>query len=128
MMCGTARIAIMRPTVLMIDDHAGFRSRARAMLEAEGYDVVGEAADGEAGLVAADRLRPDIAIVDIGLPGLDGFGVAERLRSERLAVAIVLVSGRDRVDFGDRVEQSAADGFIAKADLSGERLRTIVRS
>jgi DNA-binding NarL/FixJ family response regulator len=118
----------MRPTVLMIDDHAGFRSRARAMLEAEGYDVVGEAADGEAGLVAADRLRPDIAIVDIGLPGLDGFGVAERLRSERLAVAIVLVSGRDRVDFGDRVEQSAADGFIAKADLSGERLRTIVRS
>ena len=116
----------MRPTVLMIDDHDGFRRRARAMLESEGFDVVGEAADGEAGVVAAGRLHPDIALVDIGLPGADGFDVASRLRADRSAERIVLISGRNREDYGGRIERSDADGFIAKAELSGERLQAIL--
>jgi len=117
----------MRPTVLMIDDHDGFRSRARAMLEAEGFDVVGEAVDVAGGLAAADRLRPDVALVDIGLPDGDGFELADRLRSREWAPVIVLVSGRERADYGDRIDRSAADGFIAKADLSGERLKALLR-
>jgi DNA-binding NarL/FixJ family response regulator len=112
----------MTMTVLVIDDHATFRARARAMLEADGFDVVGEAADGSSALAAAGRLRPDIALVDIQLPDADGFEVAERLRAAAVVRWIVLISGRDREDFGGRVEQSQADAFIAKADLSGERL------
>ena len=68
-------------TVLIVDDHPGFRSAARALLEADGFDVVGEAADGESGLAAAERLRPGLVVLDIQLPDLDGFAVAERLAS-----------------------------------------------
>ena len=110
----------------MVDDHPGFRERARALLEAEGFRVIGEAADGMTGLLEADRLRPDIAIVDIGLPDLDGFAVATCLRAAGTAGLIVLISGREPGDFGDRVERSAADGFIAKADLSGDRLAALL--
>jgi DNA-binding NarL/FixJ family response regulator len=115
----------MNRTVLMVDDHAGFRARARALLEAQGFAVIGEASDGRSALEAADRLRPDIALVDIGLPDIDGFAVAERLRAGDMATWIVLVSGRAAEDYGDRIARSAADGFIAKMDLSGERLSEV---
>ncbi|MBI3745470.1 MAG: response regulator transcription factor [Chloroflexi bacterium] len=112
----------MCTTVLVVDDHAGFRARVRAMLEAHGFDVVGEVADGQAAVAEAARLQPDLALVDIQLPDIDGFIVAARLREAGSARRIVLISGRDREDYGGRVETSAADGFIAKFDLSGERL------
>jgi DNA-binding NarL/FixJ family response regulator len=116
----------MRTTVLMVDDHHGFRARARALLEAEGFAVVGEVADGRSALAAADLLRPDVALVDIGLPDIDGFAVAATLRGAGSARRIVLISGRSREDYGDRVARSAADGFIAKADLTGERLAEVI--
>lgn len=112
----------MRPTVLVIDDHAGFRGRARAMLEAEGFEVVAEAGDGTSGVSAAARLQPDLVLVDVGLPDLDGFAVAQRLRAGGIRSRVVLTSGRDLVDFGDRGAASVADAFIAKADLTGDRL------
>ena len=118
----------MRPTVLMIDDHDGFRARARVMLEAEGFEVVGEASNGLDGIDAAARLRPDLALVDIGLPDIDGIEVAASLRAAGTAHSVVLVSGREPADFGGRVEGSDADGFVAKADLSGERVRALLRS
>jgi DNA-binding NarL/FixJ family response regulator len=111
----------------MVDDHDGFRRRARALLEAEGFDVVGEAADGRSAIREADRLRPDVALVDIGLPDVDGFAVAATLRETQTARSIVLISGRDAGDFGGRVSDSAADGFIPKADLSGDRLLGLIR-
>ncbi|MBA2381869.1 MAG: response regulator transcription factor [Chloroflexi bacterium] len=117
----------MRTTVLMVDDHAGFRIRARVFLEAEGYQVVGEASSGSDAIVAAERLRPDLAIIDIGLPDLDGFAVASRLRAAGLARWIVLVSGRDREDYGARLDTSDADAFIPKADLSAQRLAGVLR-
>ena len=121
------RSAIMRPTVLMVDDHDGFRTRARAMLEAHGFDVVGEASDGRSAVAAADRLRPDVALVDIGLPDLDGFAVAAAIREAGTAHSIVLTSGREAADFGGRVAGSAADGFIPKAELSGDGLLALLR-
>ena len=69
----------MPRTVLIVDDHDGFRATARALLEADGFDVIGEAADGEAAVASARRLRPDVVLLDVQLPGLDGFAVAERL-------------------------------------------------
>src|SRR6478735_9037693 len=124
---GPSGSRIMRPTVLMIDDHDGFRNRARAMLEAEGFDVVGEAADVASGVAAADRLRPDVALVDIGLPDLDGFAVAAAIREAGTARSIVLTSGREAADFGGRVGLSDADGFIPKAELSGDSLLALLR-
>jgi DNA-binding NarL/FixJ family response regulator len=117
----------MRPTVLMVDDHLGFRTRARAMLEAQGFDVVGEAGDGRSAVAAADRLRPDLALVDIGLPDLDGFAVAAAIRAAGTADRIVLTSGRDAADYGGRFAGSAADGFIPKAELSGDALLALLR-
>lgn len=67
------------PTLLIVDDHAGFRTFARALLEAEGFDVVGEAADGASAVFAAELLDPQIVLLDIVLPDLDGFEVCARL-------------------------------------------------
>jgi DNA-binding NarL/FixJ family response regulator len=112
----------MRTTVFIVDDHDGFRARARALLEAEGFDVVGDAADGGSGLAAVERLRPEVALVDVGLPDIDGFAVAAEIRRAGSARKVILISGRAREDFGERIAGSLADGFIGKAELSGENL------
>ena len=88
--------------------------------------MVGEVADGRSALVAAARLHPDVVLVDIGLPDMDGFAVAANLRDTGAALHIVLISGRASDDYGDRLASSAADGFIAKADLTGERLAEVI--
>jgi CheY-like chemotaxis protein len=108
-------------SVLIVDDHPSFRASARRMLEASGYSVVGEAADGEAAIAAAGALGPDLILLDVQLPDLDGFEVAARIAALADAVpAIVLTSSRDLTDFGDAVAESPARGFIAKSELSGE--------
>jgi DNA-binding NarL/FixJ family response regulator len=113
-------------TVLIVDDHPGFRSAARALLEADGFDVVGEAADGESGLAAAERLRPELVLLDIQLPDLDGFAVAERLASSQSPPAVVLVSSRDRSAYRRRLAGSPARGFVAKSDLSGAAIAALI--
>jgi DNA-binding NarL/FixJ family response regulator len=113
-------------SVLIVDDHAGFRASARRMLEAGGYEVVGEAADGEDAIAAVGELGPDLVLLDVQLPDLDGFEVAARLRALGEKAAIVLTSSRDRADFGDAVAESPARGFIAKAELSGPALAELI--
>jgi two-component system response regulator EvgA len=109
-------------SVLIVDDHPSFRAGARRMLEAGGYSVVGEAADGEAALDAVRELRPDLVLLDVQLPGINGFEVAAKLEEAGAAPTIVLTSSRDRADFGDALAESPARGFIAKAELSGATL------
>ncbi len=116
----------MRRTVLIVDDHPSFRATARLLLEADGWTVLGEAADGDGGLAAARELRPDLVLLDVNLPGLDGFAVSARLAGEHDAPAVVLVSSRDAGDFGPLVGRSGARGFVSKADLSGAALRRLV--
>lgn len=116
----------MPQRVLIVDDHPVFRTRARQLLETEGFEVVGEAADGAAAIEAARTLGVDIVLLDVYLPDVDGFEVARRLISNGARPAIVLISSRDGADFGPLVEDSGARGFIAKDELSGERLRTLV--
>ena len=113
-------------TVLIVDDHAGFRSGARLLLEAEGFDVLGEAADGESAVEQARRLRPQVVLLDVQLPGIDGFAVAERLAAEPAAPAVVLISSRDRGAFRGRLEATPARGFITKAEFSGECLSSLL--
>jgi DNA-binding NarL/FixJ family response regulator len=117
----------MRPRVLIVDDHAAFRESASALLEAEGFEVVGEARDGEEALAEVERLRPEIVLVDIQLPGLDGFGVAERLAGTADAPAVVLISSRDARAYGARVDAAPVRGFLAKRSLSGAALAGLVR-
>lgn len=103
-----------------MDDHAAFRASARRLLEVSGFDVVGEAADGVTGLALARELEPELVLLDIALPELSGFEVAERLADTPSKV--ILISSRERKDFGKRVRQSGALGFVSKDDLSGEAL------
>jgi len=109
-------------TVLIVDDHEAFRSSARMLLEAEGYEVVGEAQDGTSGLRAAGELHPALVLLDVHLPDVDGFDVAARLTSQESAPRVILTSSRDAADFGPLVEQSGARGFVPKAELSGAAL------
>ena len=115
----------MRARVLIVDDHTSFRTFARRLLVAEGFDVVGEAADGASALSAAGALRPDVVLLDVQLPGDDGFAVAETLAAHPPAPAVVLVSSRSRTDYGHRGDD-VTRGFIAKAELSGAALRLVL--
>jgi DNA-binding NarL/FixJ family response regulator len=106
-------------TVVIVDDHAGFRSSARALLEAEGFDVVGEAGDGASGLAAVGLLRPRVVLLDIQLPDIDGFEIADRLAGAGDPPAVVLVSTRGASAYRRRLARSPARGFISKSELSG---------
>jgi len=113
-------------TLMIVDDHSSFRHAARRVLESAGFDVVGEAADGESALEAILELRPDVVLLDVQLPGIDGFEVASRLTARGDAPVIVMTSSRERADFGPLVEQSGARGFIHKADLSGPAISAVL--
>ena len=112
--------------VLIVDDNARFRVRARRSLEADGYTVVAEAEDGASALEAERRHRPDVVLLDIGLPDISGLDVAERLTRLRDPPAVVLTSTHDVADFGDRVARCGARGFVPKAALSGEALAAVL--
>jgi DNA-binding NarL/FixJ family response regulator len=113
-------------TVLIVDDHQSFRTSARRLLEDAGYEVVGEAADGAAALVAVRALRPAVVLLDIRLSDLDGFEVARRLAGEEDPPAVVLISSHDRAEFAEMIARSGARGFVPKADLSGPALDALL--
>jgi DNA-binding NarL/FixJ family response regulator len=116
----------MATTVLVVDDHPGFRATARTLLEAEGFTVLDEAADGTEALAKARALHPDVLLLDVQLPDLDGFEVARRLHSNGAAPAIVLVSSRDASDYGDLIAGCGARGFVPKGELSGSAVRALL--
>jgi DNA-binding NarL/FixJ family response regulator len=116
----------MTATVLIVDDHPSFRSTARALLEADGFDVVGEAVDGADALAKVRELRPEVVLLDVQLPDLDGFEIASRLCGNGHAPAVVLVSSRDAADYGDLIPTCGARGFIPKAELSGATIRALL--
>ena len=109
-----------------MDDHPSFRATASALLEAEGFAVLGEAADGSEALAKATALRPDVVLLDVQLPDLDGFEVARRLTSNGAAPAIVLVSSRDASDYGDLIAGCGARGFVPKGELTGAAVRALL--
>ena len=108
--------------MLIVDDHGTFRHAARALLEAAGFAVVGMAGDGPEALAEVERLMPDVVLLDIQLPGLDGFDVAERLATRVPAPEVVLISSRDAVTYGERVGRASVVGFLSKRELSGASL------
>ena len=113
-------------SVLIVDDHAMFRVRARAIVESAGYRVVGEAEDAASALTQAAALHPDIVLLDIRLPDRDGFAVAEALQRELDPPAIVLTSSSDPRDLERKLRETNVLGFIPKEALSAARLQQIV--
>jgi len=116
----------VRETVLVIDDHEAFRASARLLLEADGFDVVGEAATGTDGFRAVDRLKPHLVVLDVRLPDIDGFEVADRLADLVDPPCVVLVSSRDAITYGPRLARAPVRGFLAKSELSGAALRRLL--
>jgi DNA-binding NarL/FixJ family response regulator len=113
-------------TVLIVDDHPSFRASARALLEAEGFDVVGEAADGETAVTQVRALKPDLVLLDVQLPDIDGFEVSHLLTSSGDGPDVVLVSSRDGSDYGALVADCGARGFVAKGELSGATIAELI--
>lgn len=120
-----ATISPVAATVLIVDDHAGFRSFARALLEAEGFDVVGEAADGASALATARALAPELVLLDVALPDMDGFAVCDALLQDEAGRAVILTSSRDVSSYRRRLQRSGARGFIPKSELSGRLLAAL---
>lgn len=112
-------------TILIVDDHSSFRVQARALLEADGFEVIGEAVDGRTGLAAARSLRPDLVLLDIGLPDVEGFEVARELSIDGPPPLVVLTSSREASEYGPRLTASRVLGFIAKDELSGSAIRAL---
>src|SRR5688572_5464205 len=117
----------MQSRVLIVDDHPGFRSEARTLLESAGYEIVGEAATATAASAAAASLQPDLVILDIGLPDGSGLDATAEIRAAAPETAVVLVSVRPATDYGQRLAESGALGFISKADLSAAAIERVIR-
>jgi DNA-binding NarL/FixJ family response regulator len=114
--------------ILIVDDHPSFRATVKTILIAEGFEVVGEAEDGRSALEAVERLHPDLVLLDVQLPDMDGFTVANELcRRGDAGPRIVLTSSHDETDFGPIVARCGAAAFVSKGELSGAALRAVLR-
>src|SRR4051812_38760206 len=114
-------------TVLIVDDHPSFRASAHALLEAEGFEVVGEAEDGASAIEAVEQLHPDVVLLDVQLPDIDGFEVTRRLTSNGNGPSVVLVSSRELSDYGPLVPSCGARGFLPKNELTGAAVAELVK-
>jgi DNA-binding NarL/FixJ family response regulator len=123
-------IAFQNPAVawrlLVVDDHAGFRAKARSMLQGAGFDVVGDVGDAAGAIAAISALRPQIVLLDVQLPDGSGFDVARSLALGPDPPAVILISSREASDYGKKIECSGALGFIWKGELSGAAVRALV--
>jgi DNA-binding NarL/FixJ family response regulator len=114
----------VRTRVLIVDDDARFRALARALLEASGYTVADEAADGEQALDAARRLRPDAALVDVQLPDTNGVTLARQLVDGNRGLRIILTSTDPTLVTPAALAESGALAFVPKDELAVTDLAT----
>jgi len=113
-------------TVLVVDDHPGFRACARRLLEREGFDVVAEAGDGLSALEHARAAHPQLALVDVYLPDIDGFELAAQLHSLAGGPVVVLISSHERSELEPLVPGSGARGFVPKDELSRQTIEALL--
>jgi DNA-binding NarL/FixJ family response regulator len=114
----------MATRVLIVDDQEPFRLAARAVVEmTEGFEVTGEAETGEAAVEAARDLRPDLVLMDVNLPGMDGIEATRRILEESDGRAVVLmVSTYEAEEYGPRAAEAGAAAYIPKSEFDPDRL------
>jgi DNA-binding NarL/FixJ family response regulator len=112
--------------VLTVDDQAVFRLAALAVIEATpGFAAVGEAASGEEALQVADALRPDLVLLDVRMPGMDGVETARRLAAARPEAVVVLISTEDAIDLPLAASESDAAALVRKQDFCPRLLASL---
>jgi len=114
--------------IVIVDDHAGFRAQARMLLEASGFDVVGEAEDAANAVALVHELHPDVVLLDVQLPDNDGFWVVDQLSEENNGNGphIIMISSRQARDYGSRLTSVPGLGFIHKPELSRSRFEEVL--
>ena len=117
----------MAETVLVVDDHSGFRASARELLEAEGFEVVGEAVDAASGIEATRALHPDIVLLDVQLPDVDGIRASQEVIWVNGDSDVILISACDISDLRRALAESPALGLIPKSELSGDAIRALLK-
>lgn len=118
-------IRSMKSSILIVDDHAEFRSQARLLLERQGFAVVGEAADAPSAIEAVMEIRPDVVLLDVYLGDVNGFEVAEQIHGCAPATRVVMTSGNDGATFRSRLRRTSAAGFIPKTELTRATLEAL---
>jgi two-component system invasion response regulator UvrY len=114
--------------VLTVDDQARFRGVARDVIDATpGFAAVGEAENGEEGIAAVERLAPEIVLLDVRMPGIDGIEVAGRLHASHPETLIVLISIEDRLDLPSVEQLGPAVPLVRKQDFAPSLLRRLWR-
>ena len=111
--------------VLIVDDQEAFRSAARLVVElTDGFDVAGEAATGEDGVSLADSLRPDLILMDINMPGIDGLEATRRITRAHPGMKVVVFSTYEANEYESRALDAGAIAFVPKADFEPSLLTT----
>jgi response regulator NasT len=110
--------------VLIAEDEALIRLDLKEMLEEEGYDVVGEAGDGETAVSLAEQLRPELVILDVKMPVMDGIAAAERIAGARIAPVVILTAFSQR-DLVERARAAGAMAYLVKPFQKKDLLPTI---
>jgi CheY-like chemotaxis protein len=112
--------------VLVVDDQEVFRRVMSAVVDqTEGFVVVGCAESGEESILTAGVLRPDLVLMDVNLPGIDGMEATRRLRADPTAPTVVLLSTYDEDDWGGQAQECGAVAYVAKAAFGPDRLRAV---
>jgi DNA-binding NarL/FixJ family response regulator len=118
--------AAMLKRVLIVDDHRQMRAAVRGALEADGWQVVGEAATGDSALTVLEESDVDVVLLDVGLPDISGLQVARKITGHRPDVAVVMTSTQDRADYRGLALRCGARGFVPKSRLSGSALEAVL--
>ncbi len=116
----------MKTKLLVVDDHEPFRAFICGLLAGERIDIAGVAHDGASAIKAVSSLHPDVVLLDVNLPDIDGFEVAERLALRPSPPLVVLTSTRDASDFGGRLRRAPVAGFVPKHELSADAILNLV--
>lgn len=112
--------------IVIVDDHPGFRAQARTLLEAAGFEVIGEAEDAAGAIKCVEQLHPDVVLLDVQLPDNDGFWVVDQLTQDEDMPRIIMISSRQARDYGSRLADASKVGFIHKPELSRSRLEEVL--
>ena len=116
----------MPVSVVTVDDQAVFRAVARELIEATaGFESVGEADSAEAGIALVNELDPQLVLMDVRMPGMDGIEAARRIKEEHPSTVVLLVSIEEPPVPADEIEGSGASDFVRKQDFGPSKLRAL---